>query len=129
MKVPPLDRLLRLVLGSEGERLAARYLRRQGMRILARRFRVLRGEIDLVAREGDILVFVEVKTRQRGNPAEAVTLEKQRRVTRAALAFLRRYDLLDAALPCRFDIVAVRCEPGQRPVIEHLKGAFEAADL
>jgi putative endonuclease len=129
MRLPRLDRLLRLALGSRGERLAARHLQHKGLRILARRFRVRRGEIDLVARDRDVLVFVEVKTRRRGDPAEAVTPEKQRRLTRAALAFLRRYDLLDAAIPCRFDVVVVWSDDKRPAVIEHLIDAFQAADV
>src|SRR5438309_9353337 len=81
------------VLGERGERAAARFLRRQGLRVLLRGYRARSGEIDLIAREGEILVFVEVKARRQGVPAEAVTPEKQRRITLAALHFLRKYDL------------------------------------
>lgn len=114
------------LLGDRGERQAARYLQRQGFRILARGYRTSRGEIDLIAREGDILVFVEVKSRRQGQPAEAVTLEKQRRLTLAALQFLADHGLLECQ-PCRFDVIAIvwpddRCPP----TIEHLRNAFEA---
>ena len=128
-RIRPLDRLARIALGNRGERLAAKYLKRQGLRILTRQFRVRRGEIDIIAREGDTLVFVEVKTRRRGTPVEAVTPEKQRRITRAAYAFLRRYGLQDAAIPCRFDIVAiVWASDNEPPIVDHFRNAFQAAD-
>src|SRR5438445_1065152 len=85
-------------LGDEGERLAARYLRRQGYRILARRFRTAIGELDLVARDGACIVFIEVKTRRSemaGQPHEAVDRIKQAQLTRLALAFLKRFRLLE----------------------------------
>jgi putative endonuclease len=115
--------------GDRGERASARFLRRKGMRILQRGYRTTLGEIDLIARDGGTLVFVEVKTRRRGEPAEAVTPLKQRRITQAALHFLKRHGLLDAprAVPCRFDIVAVVWPDGRgRPTIEHIPDAFEA---
>jgi putative endonuclease len=113
------------LLGDRGERAAARYLRRQGLRVLVRGYRTRCGEIDLIARDGDTLVFVEVKARRQGVPAEAVTPEKQRRITLAALHFLRRYDLLEVR--SRFDVVAI-VWPDDRspPRIEHIRNAFEA---
>jgi putative endonuclease len=119
-----------LALGPRGEREAARFLKRQGYRILARGDRGELGEIDLVALDGRTIVFVEVKTRQSqdaGHPAEAVDPAKQRRLTRLALAWLKRRGLLEHS--ARFDIVAVTWpEDSRRPVIEHIKNAFEATD-
>lgn len=114
------------LLGSRGERMAARYLKRQGLRVLARNVRAGGGELDLIARDGDTLVFVEVKTRRSGDPAEAVTSDKQKTLTRAALAFLRRHRLLDAQ--CRFDVVAIVWDESQGgpPQIQHLRDAFPA---
>jgi putative endonuclease len=113
------------LLGSRGEQEAARYLRRQGLRILRRGYRTDQGEIDLVARDGDVTVFVEVKARRRGVPAEAVTPEKQRRLTLAGLHFLKKHNLLDHR--SRFDVVAIVWpEEGRRPQIEHIRDAFEA---
>src|ERR1700722_20114987 len=95
------------------------------MRILLRRYQTEQGEIDLIARDGDTLVFVEVKARRRGQPAEAVTLEKQRRLTLAALQFLKRHDLLEQR--CRHDVVAIVWPDDKRePEIEHFRNAFEA---
>lgn len=112
-------------LGDRGEREAARALRRQGLRIIVRGYRTPRGEIDLIARDRDTLVFVEVKTRRQGTPAEAVTAEKQRRLTLAALQFLKEHRLLDQR--CRFDVVAIVWPEDRRaPAIEHIRNAFEA---
>jgi len=115
-------------LGQRGEEAAARYLKRLGYKIIARGDRSRLGEIDLVAVDGRTIVFVEVKTRQSqdaGHPSEAVDLDKQRRLTRAAVVFLKRHGLLDR--PARFDIVAVTWPEGQRrPRIEHFPNAFEA---
>jgi putative endonuclease len=117
-----------LTLGQRGERAAARFLRQHGFKIIARGQRDRVGEMDLVAVEGATVVFVEVKTRsslQGGYPEEAVDREKQRRLTRLALGFLKRHDLLECS--ARFDVVAVTWpESGSRPTIEHFRGAFEA---
>ncbi|HXW84636.1 MAG TPA: YraN family protein [Candidatus Binataceae bacterium] len=111
----------RLRLGSFGERLAARHLRRRGYRIVARNFRAPGGEIDLVALDGGTLVFIEVKTRtdeRFGTPAEAVDEDKQNHIRVAAAGFPRR-----RGVPTRFDIVAILGRPGAYRV-EHLKNAF-----
>lgn len=114
-------------LGTRGEAAAARYLRRKGYRIVARQVRNGLGELDLVAIDRRVVVFVEVKTRRSdiaGHPAEAIDTDKQRRLTRASLEFLRTHHLLDQS--ARFDVVAVRWPPdARRPVIEHLINAFE----
>jgi putative endonuclease len=116
--------LMNRLLGERGERLAARYLKRQGMRILLRRYRSEQGEIDLIARDGDTLVFVEVKARRKGSPVETVTLEKQRRLTNVSFQFLRKYQLLEVR--SRYDVVAI-VWPDDRtpPQIEHFRNAFE----
>ena len=116
-------------LGERGERAAARYLRRRGYKLLARKQRNRLGELDLVVLDGDTVVFVEVKTRtstDRGHPAEAVTADKQRRLTRLALGFLKAHALLEYS--ARFDVVAVIWAPGsRRPTIEHFPDAFDAS--
>jgi len=115
-------------LGIRGEQVAGRHLRRLGYKILSRGDRLKPGELDLVALDGDTIVFVEVKTRQSddaGHPAEAVDAAKQRRLTRLAVTFLKRHGLLES--PARFDVVAVTWpESRRRPKIEHFKNAFEA---
>jgi putative endonuclease len=120
-----------LTLGERGEREACRYLRRLGYIIVARTSRFRRGELDIVAVDGRTVVFVEVKTRRSsdpGDPLEAVTPEKQRRLTRAALLYLKRHRLLKHS--ARFDVLAVTWANLKKPPeIQHIKNAFEAADL
>jgi len=117
-------------LGNAGERAAARYLRRLGFTIVTRQFRNSFGEIDLIAIDGNWLVFVEVKTRRNelaGRPAEAVTPEKQRRLSRTAQAFIHQRRLHNYR--SRFDVVAITWESQQRiPKIEHLRHAFSPGD-
>ena len=117
-----------LSLGERGERAAARYLKRLGYRILFLRHRQKYGEVDIIAVDGQTVVFVEVKTRRnaaQGRPAEAVDAQRQGRLTRAALAFLKSHGLLDYA--SRFDVVEVIWPDGQkRPTIQHLQNAFAA---
>ncbi len=113
------------LLGRDGERVAARFLKRRGFKILVRNYDAPSGELDLIARDGDSLVFVEVKTRREGTPAEAVTDEKQRRMTLASLHFLRRHRALEVR--SRFDVVAIVWPLGKRsPVIEHIPNAFDS---
>jgi putative endonuclease len=114
-------------LGQRGEDAAAKFLRKLGYIIVARGHRDRIGEIDLVAVDGRTVVFIEVKTRtsqDAGHPAEAVDDDKQRRLTRLALAYLKRYDLLECS--ARFDIVAITWpDLKSKPKIEHFKNAFE----
>jgi len=103
----------RHVLGMSGEELACAELQRRGYAILERRYRTRAGEIDIVARDGGTVVFVEVKTRMGsafGGAAVAVTGWKQRRVAHLALDYLSRHGL--HACPCRFDVVAIDVEDG-----------------
>lgn len=114
-------------LGDRGEAVAAKFLRRKGYIIVSRSDRVALGEIDIVAVDKRTVVFVEVKTRrshEKGHPSDAVDTEKQRRLTRLALTYLQRHELLDNR--ARFDVVAVTWPSDQkRPVIEHFENAFE----
>lgn len=114
-------------LGQRGEAAAAKYLKRKGFIIVARSDRGRLGEIDLVAVHDRTVVFVEVKTRashDTGHPADAVDDEKQRRLTRLALTYLKRHGLLEH--PARFDVVAITWPESERkPTIEHFPNAFE----
>lgn len=116
--------------GERGEEVAADFLERQGLTIVARGQRDRLGELDLVAVDGRTLVFVEVKSRrglQAGRPEEAVDLGKQRKLTRLAQGFLRRNQLQNAAV--RFDVVAIVWpEEAPAPHIEHFPAAFEAVE-
>ena len=85
------SRLLGRLFGDRAERAAASYLKRLGYRVLTRGYRIREGEVDLIAIDGRTIVFVEVKARRGGSPAEAVTPEKQRKLTLAALHFLKRH--------------------------------------
>jgi len=114
-------------LGELGEAVAAATLEKAGWRILARRFRLRLGEIDLVAERGGLLIFVEVKTRRGtryGRPAEAVTPRKQARIARAALAYLSRTDRLTQ--PTRFDVIEVYAGEGGIRRVRHIEDAFRA---
>ncbi|WP_172962256.1 YraN family protein [Hydrocarboniclastica marina] len=114
-------------LGQDNEALAERYLLKQGMTIQARNYRCKAGEIDLIARHGDTLVFVEV--RYRGNSSfasgeESVTRSKQRRLIRAAQHYLL-YTRLDC--PCRFDVLAINQTLLGRSRVHWIDNAFDAS--
>jgi putative endonuclease len=114
----------RAALGAKGEDLAVRRLRRAGYRIVTRNFRAAGAEIDVIAMDGDTLVFIEVKTRLRlgaGAPEESVNGLKQHRIRKAAEVFVRRPAM--ARYPIRFDVVAVS-RPGIRWRSEIIKDAF-----
>lgn len=118
-----------LTFGERGERAAERFLRGLGYRILARQHRNVGGELDLIALDGDTVVFVEVKTRaatDRGDPTESVTADKQRRIARAAAVYMKRRGWMTRR--CRFDVIAVVwSDKSQPPQITHYKHAFESA--
>jgi putative endonuclease len=116
-----------VLFGKAGEDLACGELQRRGYEIVARRYRRRGGELDIIARDGRTMVFVEVKareTRDFGEAAEAVTWTKRRRMAQLALDYLARHRLLDSA--CRFDVVSIHLEAGQ-PVIEVFQNAFDLA--
>lgn len=116
-----------VALGKSGETLACDALARRGYAILATRYRTRVGEIDIVAKDGRTLVFVEVKTRRSeicGLPAEAVTRRKQRRIVTMARWYLTEKALHGAL--CRFDVVTVLCRPGRPPAIDVIRDAFMA---
>lgn len=115
-------------LDRRGERAAERHVRRLGYQIVARRERGPLGELDLIAVDQRTIVFIEVKTRRShdaGRPDEAVDADKQQRLTRLALAYLKRHDLLEH--PARFDVIGVTWPDGaKKPTIDHYQNAFEA---
>ncbi|MCP3691657.1 MAG: YraN family protein [Planctomycetaceae bacterium] len=116
-------------LGRRGERVARRYLRRQGWRIIAARSQELLGELDLVAVDQGTIVFIEVKTRRSfraGLPAEAVDVRKQLRLARLALVYLKRHRLL--GYPVRFDVLGLTWPRDSRwPQIAHFRDAFTSS--
>ncbi len=113
------------LLGRAGERLAERYLKNQGYTVVERNYRCRGGEVDLIALDRRVIVFVEVKTRTDhgfGNPLEAVEPRKQKRMILAAQLFLHQKKLQQR--DARFDVVGISW-PGKDPVIEHVRNAFE----
>jgi putative endonuclease len=114
-----------LLRGELGERAAKKFLQKAGLKFLAANFRSERGEIDLVFRDGDCLAFIEVKTRSSedwGRPAAAVNAERRRRLSQAALDYLKR--LKNPAVKIRFDIVEVLLKDGEVRQIRHLPNTF-----
>ena len=114
-------------LGRRGEDAAARFLDRRGYDIVERNRTCAAGEADIIARDGEALVFVEVKTRsntEKGLPSEAVDAGKRRRYERIAALFLVDYDVVD--VPVRFDVVSIVVVPPDRAFIRHHIGAFSA---
>lgn len=123
--------------GIRGETYAYWYLRRHGYVLLARNYRSpgIKGEIDMVGYDGDVLAFVEVKTRAAANekdpsrtqarPEDAVNWDKRRNLTRVARQFLRARRIQSA--DCRFDVMAIENRAGSRPEVRLHKGAFTAA--
>jgi putative endonuclease len=115
----------RQAVGAFGERLAERTLVDAGMTLLVRNWRCRDGEIDLILRDGDDVVFCEVKTRRGaafGTPAEAIDHRKVRRLRRLAAQWLTTAGVRPREV--RFDLVSVLCPPGGPPVVEHVRAAF-----
>ena len=111
--------------GGYGERVAVRYLTEQGMVLLDRNWRCAAGELDAVLRDGEVIVFAEVKTRRSGRfgtPAEAVVPAKVGRLRRAAALWLAQAGV--RAREVRFDVVSVRPQRAGPASVEHLRGAF-----
>ena len=125
-------------LGERGERLAAEHLERKGYRLVMSNFKVpigrnrneaqITGEIDLIALDGDVLCFVEVKTRRSDEftgPLSNVDLRKQRQILRTSRLYLRSFGIRD--IKYRFDVVAIVAATGREPKIELIKGYWDAS--
>lgn len=118
----------RKLFGQEGESAAEQYLRQKGYRIVARNLRSAAGELDLVAEDGPVLVFVEVKARRTeafGGAVHAVHQRKQAKLIQLAAQYLARYHLQDR--PCRFDVVLVQGPDAVASQIEHIQNAFDVS--
>ena len=116
-------------LGESGENLAVSALTSQGYAVVARRYRSRYGEIDIIANDGDTLVFVEVRRKSGegyGAAVESVTPDKQRRVVRMAVEYLARHDRYDR-VAVRFDVVAIDDQPDGPPRITLIRNAFDAS--
>jgi putative endonuclease len=119
---------VRRLIGQAAEDAAARWLTRAGLAVIERNVRFREGEIDLVCRDRDVVVFVEVKCRRPDwgeGPGEAVSWDKRRRLIRLAQHYLRARRLDGAR--CRFDVVAVTLPASGAPTVRHLPGAFDAS--
>ncbi len=115
-------------LGERGEEQAVAYLKGEKFAIVERNYRCKSGEIDIVAKDGKTLVFVEVKTRRNelfGPPQLAVTRFKQRQLSKAALTWLAKNNKHNSI--ARFDVVAILLREDQTPEINHIRDAFELA--
>ncbi|NTW63699.1 MAG: YraN family protein [Chlorobiaceae bacterium] len=120
------------ILGIQGEQIAAEYLSKRGYRIIRRNYRYRRNEIDIIAKKHSTLCFVEVKTRaslEKGHPAEAVTLKKQKEIIKAAKSYL--FSLGTDRCDCRFDVIAILVRSMKQEEIgvydlDHFTDAFQA---
>jgi len=114
-------------LGDRGENVAARHLRSQGYKIIVRNYRCALGEVDIIARDGDTLVFVEVKTRTTDEPMpeDQVNGPKQHQISKVARYYLGRYGIPQP--PVRFDVVAIVWPTGRPPQVRHTPAAFEVS--
>ena len=113
--------------GEKGEALAVRRLKKAGYKIIETNYRTRLGEIDIIAKEGDTLVFVEVKSRrsaQFGNPKQSITVQKQKKISMVALCYLKTTGQSTAR--ARFDVVTV-ISNRDKPQVEIIKNAFELA--
>ncbi len=123
-----MKRFLHKLLGDQGERTAVRFLKKLGYRILERQHQDRFGEIDIIALDGNQIVFVEFKTRRTtgaGRPFEAVDQTKQNKIAKAALAWLKSQRRLNQS--CRFDVISIVWESDSgSPEVTHFKHAFEA---
>ncbi|MFT3786449.1 MAG: YraN family protein [Tepidisphaeraceae bacterium] len=111
-------------LGDRGENVAAKELRNKGYRIIQRNFECKYGEVDIIARHGRSLVFVEVKTRKDSDPEpeEQVNLDKQRQVAKVAEYYMTRFGTPPP--PVRFDVISIIWPRNQNPIIRHIEDAF-----
>ncbi|MEW6097452.1 MAG: YraN family protein [bacterium] len=115
----------RIELGKQGEALALKYLKKHRYKILEQNYKSQFGEIDIIAKNKDVLAFIEVKTRKStefGLPQDSVDMRKQRQIAKVALDYLAKMNIQDT--DCRFDVVAITCLPDKKPKIELIKDAF-----
>ncbi len=127
MKLSPKKNAFRVSLGTRGEMLACEYLRGRGYQILEKNFRCKMGEIDAIAEKAGRLRFIEIKTRSGagfGRPEEAVHPQKQKKLTKLAMWYLKEKKLSDTSIS--FDVLAVDWSPSAKPAFTLIQDAFEA---
>lgn len=114
-------------LGAKGEKLAAKFLKRGGYRIIQSNYRCKLGEIDIIAERDRTIVFVEVRTKQTeefGPPQYSINAAKRRQISKAALSYIREKNLVEQS--CRFDVIGITfSSKSRKPKIEHIENAFE----
>ena len=113
--------------GDKGEKLAEDFLKRKGYNIIQRNYRCKLGEIDIIAEQDNVIVFVEVRTKQTesfGLPQYSITSGKMNRITKSALCYIQEKELYERS--CRFDVIAITfSQDSRKPNIEHIENAFE----
>jgi putative endonuclease len=112
-------------LGSEGEFLAEQFLRKKGYSIVAHNYKTRIGEIDIIARDGETIVFVEVKTRSDDTfcePYESVNMAKRAKMKKVASLYLQKQK---KEFPARFDVISITCQKNGQKAIRHIRDAFE----
>jgi putative endonuclease len=113
--------------GAKGEKLAAKFLKRKGYKVIQRNYKCKLGEIDIVAEHDGTIVFVEVKTRQTqefGPPQYAVTAAKRGQISKVALSYIRDKKMVDQS--CRFDVIGITFQSeSHKPEIDHIENAFQ----
>lgn len=112
-------------LGSKGEDLAVKFLKKKGYRIIERNYKTFVGEIDIIAKDSNTIVFIEVKTRMNdsfGYPFEAVNKKKRQKLKNLALLYLKKQG---TESPVRFDVISIFCMENGLKEIDHIKDAFE----
>lgn len=119
------------ILGRKGEDIAVEFLKNKGYELITRNYNVSRwGELDAVMRDGNYLVFVEVRTKSNtffGTPLETIDAEKRRQIVKMAKYYMTK-EKISEDMFCRFDVVGIVLTPGGEPQIEHYKDAFIAGD-
>ena len=114
-------------LGAKGEKLAAKFLKRKGYKIVQRNYRCRLGEIDIIAEQDRSIIFVEVRSKQSerfGPPQYSITRAKRGQISKTALCYIKEKRLVERS--CRFDVIAITFSPESRkPEIEHIENAFE----
>lgn len=112
-------------IGNLGEEIACNYLVNSGMEVIERNYHYGHGEIDIICKENETIVFVEVKYRKSfkyGDPELAITRSKQRQIRKIAEAYLYEKNIFN--VPCRIDVITILHESGKEPVLNHFKDAF-----
>lgn len=112
--------------GKKGEDIAVSYLKKQGYKIIERNYKTKLGEIDIIASDKGVVAFIEVRSNNSGkfgSPLETINRDKELKITRPALMYIKRHKLEDS--PCRFDIVSVKAVDSVCPEIELIRDAFD----